>query len=198
MKNILITTVLTLVFSINAFGFQDNPVVVIQTGFGVIEVELFDKKAPVTVGNFLAYVDSGLYENSRFHRVVTHDNDPRQPDIKINVIQAGLGRDKARSGFPPIEHETTDKTGVLHKNGIISMARNRPGSARADFFICINDQPSLDFGGLRNKDGQGFAAFGIVIKGMDVVKKIYGQPHEGQSLNPPVIILNIGRKRNLH
>ena len=76
----------------------------------------------------------------------------------------------------PIEHETTNTTGLLHKNGTISMARLEPGTASSEFFICINEQPELDYGGKRNPDGQGFAAFGQVIKGMSIVKKI-------QSLN---------------
>ena len=94
---------------------------------------------------------------------------------------------------PPIIHETTKETGVLHTDGTISYARNEPGTATLEFFICIGDQPELDYGGRRNPDRQGFAAFGRVIKGMDVVQKIHEQPAEGQMLNPKIEIFNIER-----
>ena len=90
--------------------------------------------------------------------------------------------------LPPIKHETTVLTGILHKDGVISMARNEPGTATSEFFICIGDQPSLDYGGKRNPDGQGFAAFGKV---MDVVRKIHKSATEGQWLKPRIRILNV-------
>ena len=95
--------------------------------------------------------------------------------------------------LPPIEHETTIKTGILHKNGVISMARLKPGSASSEFFVCVGDQPELDFGGKRNPDGQGFSAFGKVVNGMDVVTKIHQQPADGQMLDPQIKILDIVR-----
>lgn len=175
---------------------NSNPVVVIQTEIGSIEVELYPDKAPVTVANLLAYVDSGMYEGGRFHRTVTMDNQPND-DVKIEVIQAGRAQGSG-SAFPPIKLERTNLTGVLHKDGVISMARGGPDSATSDFFICVGDQPSLDFGGARNPDGQGFAAFGKVISGMDVVRKIHVQPtgsaRGGQSLDPPIKVINIIRK----
>ncbi|MFC1476943.1 peptidylprolyl isomerase [candidate division KSB1 bacterium] len=171
------------------------PVAVIQTGFGDIEVELYDDKAPVTVENFLKYVDAGLYENGRFHRVVNHENDPNQPVHKINVIQGGRTRQRGgQQGFPAIPLERTNITGIKHKNGVISMARSGPDTATSDFFICINDQPSLDYDGMRNQDGQGFGAFGKVVRGMDVVLEIYKQPYEGQSFSPVIAINNIVRR----
>ena len=92
--------------------------------------------------------------------------------------------------------ETTKQTGLHHTNGTISMARGAPASATSSFFICINDQPSLDFGGKRNPDGQGFAAFGKVTKGMDVVKKIQQlYPDQGQYFKPPVTIISIDRAK---
>jgi len=110
-----------------------------------------------------------LYNNSSFFRVTTPENEATRA-IKIEVIQGGnIPREKQ---FAPIEIETTEQTKILHKNGTLSMARATPNSATSSFFICINDQPSLDFKGKRNPDGFGFAAFGKVIKGMDVVKKI--------------------------
>jgi peptidyl-prolyl cis-trans isomerase A (cyclophilin A) len=95
----------------------------------------------------------------------------------------------------PIEHEPTQKTGILHKNGVISMARLKPGTASSEFFICVKDQPELDFEGKRNPDGQGFSAFGIVVGGMDVVKKIHQQPTEGQMLDARIKIFNIVRSK---
>jgi len=174
---------------------QNHTFVIILTDFGAVEIELYDEKAQVTVANFLAYVDAGLYENGRFYRVVNHDNDPNQPVVKINVIQGGIASEKQDKRFPPIEHETTEKTGILHTDGVISMARSAPGSASSEFFICINDQPSLDFGGDRNPDKQGFSAFGKVVNGMDVVRTIYSQPYEAQRFTPPVAIHNIVQKR---
>lgn len=165
--------------------------VVIKTELGEIEVEIYEKKAPITAGNFLRYVDENLFEGASFYRTVTMDNQPNN-DVRIEVIQGGR-RSGDSLAYPPIVHETTDKTGIIHEDGVISMARDKPGSATSEFFICIGGQPELDFGGKRNPDGQGFAAFGRVIRGMDVVRKIHEQPAEGQRLNPSVKIFTIGR-----
>ncbi len=167
--------------------------VLIQTERGDIEVELLADKVPITVANFLRYVDGGFYNGGRFHRTVKPDN---QSDnrIKIEVVQAGINPEHAKKEFPPIKLERTNQTKLLHKDGSISMARDGPDTATSDFFICIGDQPELDFGGKRNPDGQGFAAFGKVVKGMDVVKKIQAAPADGQTLTPPVKILKITRK----
>jgi peptidyl-prolyl cis-trans isomerase A (cyclophilin A) len=183
---------LTMFFLIVSGTRQKNPEVTIKTEYGDIIVELYPVKAPVTVSNFLRYVDSMLYRNTSFYRVVRMDNQPRD-SIKIEVIQGGRRNDEHK-GFPPVRHETTSETGILHRNGVVSMARSVPGSATSEFFICIGDQPELDFGGRRNKDGQGFAAFGIVIKGMDVVAKIHSQNAPGQYLEKEVRILNIERR----
>lgn len=170
-----------------------NPVVRMETDFGSVEIEIYQVMAPVTAANFLRYVDAGLYKDANFYRIVTHENDPRQPVWKINVIQGDIERNNRERRFPPIEHETTEITGILHTDGVISMARSGPGTASSSFFICINDQPSLDYNGERNPDKQGFAAFGKIIQGMDVIHKIYRQPHEGQRLTPIVRIRNIER-----
>jgi peptidyl-prolyl cis-trans isomerase A (cyclophilin A) len=171
----------------------DTVSVLIVTELGNIEVDLYPKKAPITVQNFLKYVDGGLYNGGVFHRTVKLDNQPGK-NVLIEVIQAGINQDRVKESFPPIKLEPTNKTGLRHKNGTISMARDTPNSATSDFFICIGDQPSLDYGGKRNPDGQGFAAFGRVVKGMDVVKKIQTLPAEGQALTPAVRILKISRK----
>ncbi len=161
---------------------------------GNVDVELYPDKAPGTVENFLRYVDGGFYQGGRFHRTVTLDNQPNN-DVLIEVIQAGINPERDGEGFDPIPLERTSVTGLRHEDGVISMARFEPDSARSDFFICIEDQPSLDFGGARNPDGQGFAAFGKVIDGMDVVRAIQGAPVEEQRLTPPVGILSIERLR---
>lgn len=165
--------------------------VLISTELGDILVELYAHKAPLTVANFLAYVDAGSYDNSSFFRVVRPDNQP-DDQIRIEVIQGGnLPQDMCR---PPIRLETTAQTGLRHLDGTISMARGAPDSARCSFFICINDQPQLDFGGLRNPDGQGFAAFGRVIAGMDVVRSIQRRPAKGQMLRQTVRVYTIRRQ----
>lgn len=171
----------------------DTITVLIDTELGNIEVDLYTKKAPIAVQNFLKYVDGGFYNGGLFHRTVKLDNQPDKK-ILIEVIQAGINPEKEKKSFPPIQLERTNKTGLRHKNGTISMARDTPNSATSDFFICIGDQPSLDYGGKRNPDGQGFAAFGKVVKGMNVVKKIQMSPAEGQKLTPPVKILEIKQK----
>ncbi len=168
------------------------PRIVIETAHGTITVEIDPEHAPGTSANFLHYVENDFYNGGRFHRVVTPDNQPNDP-IRIEVIQAGI--DPARNGErnPPLALERTTQTGLKHLDGTISMARFSPDSALSDFFICIGDQPELDFGGKRNPDGQGFAAFGQLIAGMDVVRTIQQQPHDGQTLNPPVPIIRIRR-----
>jgi peptidyl-prolyl cis-trans isomerase A (cyclophilin A) len=145
------------------------------------------------VANFLRYVDGKFYEGGRFHRTVTSDNQPDNK-VKIEVIQAGTSPKKAKDDFEPIKLERTKETKLSHKDGTISMARDGPDTATSDFFICIGDQPELDFGGKRNPDGQGFAAFGRVVKGMDVVRKIQSAPAEGQVLKPAITIRAISRQ----
>jgi peptidyl-prolyl cis-trans isomerase A (cyclophilin A) len=180
---------------------QTKPVRVrVQTELGDIVVEVDQAKAPNTAANFLKYVDAGHYNGGMWHRTVKMDNQP-ESTVKIEVIQAGVNPEMAKSGFPPIALERTSVTGLLHKDGAISMARGAPDSATSGWFICINDQPSLDFGGARNPDGQGFAAFGRVVSGMDVVRKIQQAPSsadrktntEAQRLTPPIKIVKVAR-----
>lgn len=165
--------------------------VVIETELGHISLELYPKQAPITVNNFLKYVDNNRYENSSFYRVTTKENEANR-DYPIEVIQGGsVTKD---SYFPAIEIETTEKTGIKHVNGAISMARAEVNSATSHFFICINDQPELDHAGKRNPDGYGFAAFGKVTEGMDIVKAIQSKEEEGQYLKEKVKIIQIRRK----
>jgi peptidyl-prolyl cis-trans isomerase A (cyclophilin A) len=169
---------------------NQNPKVIIVTELGEITLELYPEQAPVTVKNFLQYIEENRFCDATFYRVVTSENQPGK-EWKIEVIQGGLFEDEHPDMLPPIIHETTNQTGILHQDGVISMARNEPGTATSEFFICIGDQTSLDFGGKRNPDGQGFAAFGKVIKGMDVVKKIQQLPSTDQYLDKRVKILEV-------
>jgi peptidyl-prolyl cis-trans isomerase A (cyclophilin A) len=171
---------------------KKHPQVVMKTPYGDIVVEIYDDKAPVTAANFLKYVDEGRFRDAVFYRVVTPDNQPHNK-VKIGVIQGGLLREDHPDMLPPIPHETTKETGLKHLDGTLSMARDAPGTASSEFFICVGDQPELDYGGHRNPDGQGFAAFGRVIRGMDVVRKIQHLPEKGQMLEKPVKI-EMGRK----
>jgi peptidyl-prolyl cis-trans isomerase A (cyclophilin A) len=173
----------------------NNPIVEITTSLGTIVVEIDAEHAPGTAANFLGYVDRGEYDGSRFYRTVTPDNQPNDT-IRIAVIQGGLASldDYPRRDVPTIELERTSVTGLKHLDGTISMARLTPDSANSEFFICVGDQPELDFGGKRNPDGQGFAAFGQVIEGMDVVHAINTSPADGQHLDPPIEIISIKRR----
>ncbi len=171
-----------------------NPHVQIQTKAGNIEVELYIDKAPVSAGAFLSYIDSGFYNNAAFYRVLNEDNQPTDA-FKAALIQGGIWRTnhKLFASLPGIKHETTRQTGILHKDGIISLARQEPGTATTEFFICLGDQPGFDYGGENNPDKQGYAAFGKVIKGMDVIKTIYNRPEDDEAFTPPVVIYNIVR-----
>lgn len=167
-----------------------GPRVTIVTDVGQIEVAIDSVHAPISAANFLRYVDEGAYTNGRVHRTVTPANQPNSP-VKIEVIQAGPQADVA--AHPAIPLERTSVTGLRHVDGAISFARGGPDTATGDFFICIGAQPELDFGGTRNPDGQGFAAFGAVTAGMDVVRAIQRAPADGQRLTPPIRIVRIER-----
>lgn len=177
--------------------------VVLETDKGAIEIEIDLGRAPITAGNFLKYLDGGLYDGGRFTRTVRPDTENRT-DYPIQVIQATINPTRRAEALPAIALERTNTTGILHKNGVISMARsNAADSATNQFFICIGDQPELDFGGKRNADGQGFAAFGRVIIGMDVVEAIQrsavakstqDKTALTQNLSPPILISKARRK----
>lgn len=170
----------------------DKPRVSMQTELGVIELELDRTRAPITVTNFLRYVEAGFYNGGQWFRTVRSDNQPNDA-VKIAVIQASANADKAAEFFPPIPIERTRDSGLRHLDGTISMARTGPDTAQHDIFICIGDQPELDFGGRRNPDGQGFAAFGRVVKGMEMIRAIHERPAEGQRLTTPLKIQRVTR-----
>ena len=173
--------------------------VMLETEAGDIEIAVYPEVAPKSAGSFLEHLDKGHYEGGAFYRVVRKDNDNGSPIIE--VIQGGVT--DPESALPPVEHETTDETGIMHVDGTLSLGRTEPGSASgAAFFITIGDQPSLDFGGTRNEDGLGFAAFGRVTSGMEVVRSIQQMQStaptdnaylEGQLLDSPVVILKAYR-----
>ena len=172
--------------------------VLMQTSYGAMKIELYADKAPVSVANFLRYIDAGAYADGTFYRVVRHDNDKGSP--KITVIQGGADKDFTQ--FSPIKFESTQQTGIKHLDGTLSMARLGPDTTTSDFFICVGAQPALDFGAKRHSDGLGFAAFGRVVKGMDIARRINqsteAQPTDdpylaGQMLSNPVVIQSIKR-----
>jgi len=178
----------------------------IRTEVGTIEAVLDERKAPVTVANFLKYVDANQYDGAEFFRTVRTkpDNQPKTL-VKIDVIQAQVSQAYRAKSFAPIPLERTRDTGLKHVDGALSMPRSTPDSATSGFSICIGDQPEMDFGGRRNPDGQGFAVFGRVTSGMEVVRKIHasasgptaardGVSAGDQLLTPPVKILSIRRR----
>lgn len=178
-KSILL--VLIVVFSGYIGNTQSLPKVKMETPLGDIVLEIDTKRAPITAFNFLRHVQDSTYNNGKFYRVVRLDNQPKN-EIKIEVVQGGIFTEIRFDRINPIPHETTKETGLKHLDGTISMARMQPGSATTEFFICVNDQPDLDFGASRNPDKQGFAAFGKVIEGMDVVREIQKQKDEHQTM----------------
>jgi peptidyl-prolyl cis-trans isomerase A (cyclophilin A) len=186
-----------------AAGQQPAPgsrtVVVFETEKGTIEMELDGVHAPTTAANFLKYVDGKFFDGGHVNRAVRPDNTVRH-DIEIQVIQFQIDPARRREQFPPIPLERTSVTGLKHLDGVLSMARNGPDTATASFSIVIGDQPQMDFGGQRNPDGQGFAVFGRVVRGMDVVKAIQSSPtgqrgaYGTESLDPPIKVLRAYRR----
>ncbi|MDX1499766.1 MAG: peptidylprolyl isomerase [Woeseiaceae bacterium] len=176
----------------------EAPRVVMETSLGVIVLEIDTVNAPVTANNFLKLVDGGHLDGASFYRTVSPANDNGTP--VISVVQGGVG--DAPAPLPPVAHEPTSVTGLRHVDGSVSMARTEPGTATTEFFICIGAQPALDSGGTRNPDGLGFAVFGRVVDGMDVVRAIHAAPADaptefeyfrGQLLEEPVLIETVRR-----
>ena len=152
--------------------------VALQTAYGLIEMEVFAAQAPLSAAAFLNVVEAGDYGGGAFTRVVRPDNDRGSPPIA--VVQGKAGRPA-----PVVQHESTRQTGLRHLDGTVSLPRDGVGTATgSEFFVCVGDQPALDFGGLRNRDGQGFAAFGRVTLGMDVVRRIWALDASGASTDP--------------
>lgn len=166
----------------------------VQSELGSFVITVAPKTAPITVANYLAYVDGRHLDNASVYRVVTLANQSADTKYKIEVVQWGMNLpDDKPAPFRPIVHETTQQTGLKHLDGVVSMARGGPGTASSEFFICIGAQPELDFGGRRNPDGQGFAAFGRVTEGMDVVRAIHKRGEAKQYLAKPLSIASVRR-----
>lgn len=187
-----------IIFILLFFSCEDNkshnPIVKIKTSLGTIYIELYPEKAPKTCAAFLSYVNDNLFENSSFYRILNKENQPSDAS-KSELIQGGIwesSSSKAQS-LQGIAHEGTNVTGILHKRGTISLARQDTGTATSEFFILVDDDAEYDFGGDANPDKQGYAAFGQVIKGMDVVNKIYNQPVNGQRFQKSIPIYKIAR-----
>ena len=168
----------------------------LSTAQGLIVLALDLDKAPITAGNFLRYVDARRYDGATIYRA---SHPPGAADY--GLIQGGLQNDPAKI-FKPIAHESTTKTGLRHRDGTISIARRAQGSATSDFFICVGEAGYLDADPTQPGDNAGFAAFGQVIEGMDVVRKILtlptsatagGTEMKGEILMPPVPILSARR-----
>lgn len=174
----------------------NSPAIQIKTIFGDIYVELYPDKAPKTVAGFLSYIDSGYFKETNFYRVLKKEDQPSNA-FKSEIIQGGMWKSNydKQITIPGIPHESTKETGLLHKAGTISLARSEPGSANTEFFICLTDLPVYDYGGGASpeKERLGFSAFGRVVKGWEVVKKIYAQPDIGTAFKTPVRIFNIVR-----
>ncbi len=187
-KKIFLLSILPLLFLFSCN--KENPKIEIQTYKGLIIIELDIQNAPITAGNFLELVEKGIFDGGSFYRSVRGETDENNP-VRIRVVQGGISRKADKPKVDPIPHETTEDTGIKHENMVISMARNEPGTASTEFFICIGDQPELDFGGKRNPDGQGFAAFGQVLVGEDIVHKVWGSPAMGEQIDPVVPIHKI-------
>lgn len=171
----------------------------LKTDLGDIIIEVYKDKAPKSAADFLYYVDNGLYDGQGFYRAVRPETDPLH--MGMQIIQGG--RLDQNPLTATIDHETTKMTGLSHTDGAVSLARDEPGTGSAAyFFISIGDNTFLDYGGKRNPDGQGYAVFGQVVKGMDVVRAIQmretGGPSkdaitQGQFLTKPVIIHKASR-----
>ena len=167
-----------------------DPTVVIETDAGRMVVALDLAQAPLSTCNFLSYAADGDYDGGTFFRtVIAATNDNPNP---IDVIQAATPRGSDDDSRPPISLERTRDTGLRHVAGTISMARDGPDTATSSFFIVTQDTPSLDFGGARNPDGQGFAAFGHLTEGLEIARAIQAMPADAEEqLTPPVVIRSV-------
>lgn len=167
-----------------------NPHILINTQFGNIEAELFPAKAPKTVAAFLSYIDSGFYTNTSFYRIVQQEE---MASANSGIIQGGLWQTNNHKllSIPGIPHESPAQTGLSHTDGTLSLARTTPGTANTEFFICVGDQTQYDSSTTVNPDGLGFAAFGRVVSGMAIVRKIHDQPFTGDSFDQKINIINI-------
>lgn len=169
-----------------------TPKATIETSLGPIIIELYPQLAPLTVANFINYICLGLFDGSSIFRIVNEHNSEQVEDTqaKIQVVQAGLAPGNPKL-LPPIPHESTELSGIVHEDGVISMARFEPGTADGSFFFCIGDQPELNYGGKRYSDGLGFAAFGRIISGRRILQNIYELAEDREYLQQEIAILKV-------
>lgn len=167
------------------------PLIVIETEAGDIYATLEIEKAPQSAGAFLRNIENDYYENSHFYRVLSDENQPTGVE-QSKLIQGGVwNKPELMKSRTPIIHEHTGITGLTHLDGTLSFARQDTGTASTEFFICLGAQPGFDYGGKNNKDGMGYAAFGRIVKGMQVVRAIHQRPQQGQYFEPPIVIKQI-------
>jgi peptidyl-prolyl cis-trans isomerase A (cyclophilin A) len=170
-----------------------DPRIVMVTELGPIVYELYPDKAPRSVEQFLRYIDSGYANGGSFFRSARQDNQDANA-VKIDVVQGDVHPWIAKvPPIPPVELETTQRSGLNHSAGTLSLARTGSNPANSSFFITLRDEPELDFGGKRHPDGQGFAAFGHVVQGFEIVQRIHALPTQGQSIAVPPRILSATR-----
>lgn len=169
----------------------DKPHIEIQTEYGDIEAELYPDKAPETVAAFIKNIDDHLYDYGTFYRVLKNEDLSEQ--YNSGLIQGGIYQSKPEleKKLPGIKHESPKETTLSHTNGTLSMARTEPGTAKSEFFICIGDQTQFDSSRSTNPDGLGYAAFGRIVKGMKVVRKIQGLKNNGDDIVYPARIEKI-------
>jgi peptidyl-prolyl cis-trans isomerase A (cyclophilin A) len=157
---------------------------------GAIEIDVLEERAPASAAYFVADVQSDLFDGTSFFRIVTLANQDAAPHRRIEVIQGGL-KHTSTDLAPVIPHETTAMTGLTHRKGTVSLARFAPGAVYHSFFICLRDEPALDFGGARHPDGQGFAAFGRVMEGFEVVERIFARGEAEEYVKDVVRIMRV-------
>lgn len=197
-KAIYLCTVITslvlwilLVPGCTSHGNSQTPRIVIKTGYGDIDVELYADKAPKTVAAFLANIDADLYKGGSFYRVLKNEDAPAE--YNQGLIQGGIFQMKPDVHAAAVPHESPRQTGISHESGTLSMARTGPGTATSEFFICIGNQKQFDSSSRGSSDGLGYAAFGKVVSGMDVVRAIQNARSSGDKFIAPIAIKNIER-----
>lgn len=185
MKHLFVFTVFILIFSCKPRN--ENPTLRFFTEKGSFDIVVYSGQAPITATQFLHCVNQQVFDQKAFYRTVKMNNQPNNK-VKIEVIQGGVGFFESDKNNLIIPHESTEDSGLRHLDGTISMARADTGTASTEFFICVGDQPELNYGGKRNPDGYGFAAFGKVVSGMNIVRLIHKQPDTNQFFLTPVKI----------
>ncbi|MFZ1527618.1 MAG: peptidylprolyl isomerase [Ferruginibacter sp.] len=191
MKSVFIFILASFFFSCTQKHY-DKPHIIIDTEYGDIEAELYPDKAPKTVAAFLKNVEDGVYDDASFYRVIKNPDLDEQYNtglIQGGIIQTSPAKQQA---LPKIPHESPRQTGLTHESGVLSFARTTAGSASTEFFICIGSQKQFDssaaFG---NRDGLGYAAFGKVLEGMKLVRKIQNLKSSGDAFVYPIKINSI-------